>query len=53
MTDIIAGIRMGMLEVECVVRDANGVIQSRELVKKPVRVTIDQTGEQITEIMEV
>jgi hypothetical protein len=46
------GMKMGMLEIECVVRRADGTIKSTETVKKPVRVAFDQSGEQIVSVQE-
>jgi hypothetical protein len=47
------GTKLGTLEIECVVRRADGSIKSTETVTKPVRIAFDQSGDQITEVTEV
>lgn len=48
-----AGLKQGMLEVECVIRKADGTIKSTEKVTKPVSYRMDQSGEtQIVELQE-
>lgn len=51
MTNAHTGI--GTLEVEAVVRRADGTIKSTEKITKPVAFRLDQNGSQITHITEV
>lgn len=45
-------LKRGVLEVECVIRKADGTIKSTEKVTKNVSFRLDQTGEQIVELQE-
>jgi hypothetical protein len=47
------GTHHGLLEVECIVRRADGTIKEIEKSTRPVVFKLDQTGEQITEMQEV
>jgi hypothetical protein len=54
MSEVIeAEIRNGELEVECIIRRADGTVKSREMTKRHVTFRLDQTGDQITNLQEV
>jgi hypothetical protein len=44
---------IGSLEVECVHYARDGSVKSTERVTKPVKVSLDQNGEQRIELLEV
>lgn len=44
---------IGTLEVECIHYAKDGTIKSTERVTKPVKVSLDQSGEQIVKVTEV